>query len=64
MKNQLKKNAMYVLQKILAQSAIGSYSPWVRYLVFVLFLSIVLILVGMLVILLLHGHQMNISFGY
>ncbi|MFZ9002728.1 MAG: hypothetical protein ACO20F_11120 [Robiginitalea sp.] len=55
---------MYVLQKILAQSAIGSYSPWVRYLVFALFLSIVLILVGMLVILLLHGHQMNISFGY
>ena len=55
---------MDVLQQIIAQSAIGSYSPWIRNLVFSLFLSIVLTLVGMLVVLLLHGHQMTLSFGY
>ena len=52
------------LQQFITQSAIGPYSPWVRNLVFTIFLSIVLTLMGMLAVLLLHGHHMNVSFGY
>ncbi|MEJ2583918.1 MAG: hypothetical protein P8Z38_02385 [Robiginitalea sp.] len=55
---------MDVLQQFIAQSAIGPYSPWIRILVFAIFLSILMTLAGMLIILLLHGHQVNISFGY
>lgn len=55
---------MDVLQQIIAQSAIGPYRPWIRNLVCFLFLSIILTLAGMLVILLLHGHQIGVSFGY
>lgn len=60
----LKKNVMDELQQFITQSAIGPYSPWVRNLVFTIFLSIVLTLMGMLAVLLLHGHHMNVSFGY
>lgn len=59
-----KLHAMDVLQQIIAQSAIGPFSPWVRNLVLSIFLAIVLTLLGMLAILLLHGHQMQVSFGY
>ena len=55
---------MDVLQQFITKSAIGPYSPWIRNLVFSVFLSIVLTLVGMLAILLLHGHHMTVSFGY
>ena len=55
---------MDVLQQFITQSPIGPYSPWIRNLVFSLFLSIVLTLMSMLTILLLHGHQIPISFGY
>ncbi|MDX1333241.1 MAG: hypothetical protein R3252_09445 [Robiginitalea sp.] len=55
---------MDVLQQFIGQSAIGPYSPWIRNLVFSIFLTIVATLLGMLGILLLHGHQLQVSFGY
>jgi hypothetical protein len=55
---------MDVLKQIIAQSAIGPYSPWIQNLVLSIFLSIVLTLVGMLTYLLFHGHQTNVAFGY
>ncbi len=55
---------MDVFQHFIAKSAIGSYSPWIRNLVFSVFISIVLTLIGMLAVLLAHGHQMHISFGF
>jgi len=55
---------MDVLQHFIAKSAIGPYSPWIRNLVFSIFLLIILTLVGMLSVLLLHGHHMTVSFGY
>ena len=63
-KETFKRNAMDVLQQFITQSAIGPYSPWIRNLVFSIFLSIVLTLAGMLAVLLLHGQQMTLSFGY
>lgn len=55
---------MEVFRHFIAQSPIGPYSPWIRNLVFSVFISIVLTLIGMLAILLAHGHRMQISFGF
>lgn len=55
---------MDVINEIIKKSAIGPLSNWFKSLVLLLFSSIVVTLLGMLVLLLIHGPQLHISFGY
>ncbi len=55
---------MDVVYQIIRQSAIGPYGPGVRGSVLLVFLAIVTTLLAMLITLLVHGHQVPISFGY
>lgn len=55
---------MDVLHEIIRDSAAGQLSAGLRTMVLSLFVSIVLILIGMLGTLLFYGNQVPIQFGY
>ena len=55
---------MDVLQQILSQSAIGSYSRTSKNVVISLFLAIVITLLAMFTTLLVFGNEISIRFGY
>ncbi|MBC2840569.1 hypothetical protein [Robiginitalea sp. SC105] len=55
---------MDVLTQIVKESAIGPLTAWFKSLVISLFIAIVVTLASMLVLLLMHGSQTVITFGY
>lgn len=55
---------MDVINEIIRQSAIGQLSNWFKSLVIFLFSAIVVTLLSMLLVLLVNGTQLNITFGY
>jgi hypothetical protein len=55
---------MDVIHEIIRQSAIGPLSNWFKSLILLLFSAIVVTLLSMLVILLISGSQLHITYGY
>ena len=55
---------MDVISEIMQYSALGELNKWFRYLVVLLFSTIVTILFAMMVLLIENGAYRNIQFGY
>ncbi len=55
---------MDVLNQILQESAIGSFSRIAKSLIVSLFITIVMSLLAMLIALIINGNQLQFSFGY
>lgn len=55
---------MDVLNQILQESAIGSFSRIAKSLIVSLFITIVMSLAAMLIALIINGNQLQFSFGY